>query len=281
MSLFLGALLGTGLMLIWFSGFPARRHQRRVGALRRRLDAAGRARTPVAALLAVSVLLGCAVVLLVVALTSAWPVAVIFGAFTAMLPGWALGPAALRRARTRREAWPDVVDLLRSAVRAGVPLSEALAQLGRRGPLALRQEFLAYEADLRVGRSVEVALGALQARLADPTGDRLITAVRLTREVGGADVGELLSTLSQFLRTDLRTRGELEARQSWTVNAARLAVVAPWLILLVLCLQPSVAAAYATGTGVMVLAVGLAIAVAAYAAMVRVARLPDPELVRR
>ena len=37
-----------------------------------------------------------------------------------------------------------------------------------------------------------------------------------------------------MLREDLRTRGELRARQSWTVNGARVAVCAPWLVLALL-----------------------------------------------
>jgi tight adherence protein B len=50
--------------------------------------------------------------------------------------------------------------------------------------------------------------------------------------VGGGDLGRLLRSLSTFLREDARTRSELESRQAWTVNGARLAVSAhettPW-----------------------------------------------------
>ena len=53
----------------------------------------------------------------------------------------------------------------------------------------------------------------------------------MAREVGGTDLGRLLRTLSAFLREDARTRAELETRQGWTVNAARLAVAAPWIVL--------------------------------------------------
>ena len=42
----------------------------------------------------------------------------------------------------------------------------------------------------------------------------------MARQVGGSELGRLLRTLSAFLRADARTRGEIEARQSWTVNAA-------------------------------------------------------------
>ena len=65
-----------------------------------------------------------------------------------------------------------------------------------------------------------------------PVGDRVVEALRVAREVGGGDLGPLLRALSGYSRDDLRTRAELESRQSWTVNAARLAVAAPWVVLL-------------------------------------------------
>ena len=55
------------------------------------------------------------------------------------------------------------------------------------------------------------ALDRLKARMADPVADRLVVSLRLTREVGGADIGRLLQTLSEFLRQDARIRAELEA----------------------------------------------------------------------
>lgn len=274
MSIAIGLGLGCGLMSIWFSGFPTQRAQR-PHPLRRRLDAAGRRGTPVAVLVAGSAGLGLCVGALVLVLTSSVAVAAIFATAVLGLPTWALGPAAARRLRERRAKWPDVVDHLRSAVRAGVPLSEALAELGTNGPEPLRQPFRAYAADLRVGRNTDTALENLKTALADPVGDRLVAAVRLTREVGGADVSAMLTTLSGFLRSDIATRGELEARQSWTVNAARLAVVAPWLLLVILCLEPRVARAYDSPAGLGVLLTGLIVAVASYAIMIRAARLPD------
>ena len=69
-------------------------------------------------------------------------------------------------------------------------------------------------------------------------------ALRIAREVGGGDLGRLLRNLSGYLRDDLRTRSELESRQAWTVNGARLAVAAPWLVLLLLCFQPEVIGRY-------------------------------------
>jgi tight adherence protein B len=83
------------------------------------------------------------------------------------------------------------------------------------------------------------------------------------------------------LRADARTRGELEARQSWTVNAARLAVAAPWIVLALLGTRPEAAQAYNSVAGTLVLATGGVCSIAAYRLMIRIGRLPDDPRVLR
>jgi tight adherence protein B len=87
--------------------------------------------------------------------------------------------------------------------------------------------------------------------------------------------------LSAFLREDARTRAELETRQGWTVNAARLAVAAPWVVLLMLATQSTTLAAYDTGAGRALLAVGAIVSVLAYRLMLRIGRLPEERRVLR
>ena len=194
----------------------------------------------------------------------------------------ALGaPITVLRARRRRRidalgsAWPDVVDDLTSAVRAGLALPEALAQVGLRGPVELRPAFAAFAADYRAGGRFSDSMNALKDRLADPVGDRVVEALRVARDVGGNDLGGLLRTLSGFLREDARTRGELVARQAWTVNGARVAVAAPWVVLGMLALRPPAVAAYNTPAGAAVLAGGAGSCLVAYRLMVRIGRLPS------
>ncbi len=91
----------------------------------------------------------------------------------------------------------------------------------------------AYRATGRFGE----CLDALKDDLADPVGDRVCETMRVAREVGGSDLGTVLRTLSELLRADARTRSELETRQGWVINAARLAVAAPWAVLLLLGTQ--------------------------------------------
>jgi tight adherence protein B len=188
---------------------------------------------------------------------------------------------ARHRAAVLRQLWPDVVDHLRSAIRAGLSLPEALIQLGDKGPAELRSVFRDFGADYRSGGQFDPALTRLKDRLADPVADRIVEALRLTRQVGGSDLGRLLGTLAEFLRESARTRSELEARQSWTVNAARLAVAAPWMVLVLLASRPEAVTAYNTPMGAAVLLGGLGVSLISYAIMLRIGALPEDERVLR
>ncbi|MDP9885492.1 tight adherence protein B [Sinomonas atrocyanea] len=284
MAAAMGLAGGVGLFLIWWSFWPLPVRSsapRPPGRLRRLIAQAGLQRVSPTALVLSSAGLGCFVALAFFVVTAAAPVALCFGLFAAGLPVGLVRWQAKRRAAILRELWPDVVDHLRSAIRAGLSLPEALMQLGYKGPEPLRGVFLDFAADYRSGGSFGLALDRLKDGLSDPVADRIIEALRLTREVGGSDLGRLLGTLSEFLRESARTRSELEARQSWTVNAARLAVSAPWIVLLLMSTRPEAMAAYARPTGLAVLLVGLGVSVLCYRLMLRIAALPEEERVLR
>ena len=101
------------------------------------------------------------------------------------------------------------MDNLTSGVRAGLSLPEALSGIGARGPEPLREPFRQFGSDYRTTGRFNDCLDRLKAALADPVGDRVVESLRVAREVGGTDLGRLLSTLSAFLRDDARTRAEL------------------------------------------------------------------------
>jgi len=273
MGALIGLLLGLGLALMLWSGrsASARTGQGTRWAVDRR-----------AGLLA-GWSVGCALVTVAGALAVSRSV-VVAGAF-AVLAGYS--PVALRRQRAdrrqvaHRQAWPDVVDDLTSAVRAGLSLPEALTQLGARGPAPLQPAFARFGDRYQATGVLGPALDQLKADLADPVADRVIEALRLAREVGGSDLGRLLRTLSVFLRDDARTRGELESRQAWAVNGARLAVAAPWLVLGLLSLHPEAVRAYDSSAGLVIVAFGAMVSVSAYRLMMRIGRLPVEQRVFR
>ncbi|MGH3383629.1 MAG: type II secretion system F family protein [Nocardioidaceae bacterium] len=278
MGVLLGLLGGVGLLLVWMACVMPRGHRRGRrpgGQLAELLLRAGVEGVRPAALVGISA--GCAVVAgaVMVAVSRTWPVGLVFAAVAAYVPVAALRGRARRRQRELSDVWPEAVDNLASAVRAGLSLPEALTQLGDRGPEPLREPFQRFGRDYAASGRFGDCLDRLKIRLADPVGDRVVEALRVAREVGGGELGRMLRTLSTFLREDAHTRSELESRQAWTVNGARLAVSAPWLVLLTLSFQREVISRYASTTGVLVLLVGSASCLVAYRLMVRIGRLPQ------
>lgn len=289
MALLTGLLAGVGLFLIWWSmwvpedtgGAPSARRETAWSRLRDELVQAGFEQTGPGALLGGAALAAFFAGLVTYAVSGALSVALCFAAIAAYAPLAYVRSRARRRRRMLRDVWPDAVDNITSAVRAGMALPEALAQLSVRGPAELRPAFAAFGEDYRASGRFATSLDALKERLADPVADRLIEALRLAREVGGSDLGGLLRTLSAFLREDARTRAELETRQTWTVNAARLSVAAPWVVLAILATRGGAIEAYDSRVGVLVLLVGGSICAAAYRLMMRIGRLPEERRVLR
>ena len=286
MGFVVGLIFGAGAFCIWWSCWtpgPTTRPAVRGPAERARevlVQAELPAITP-AALAACCAGLAVTAFLLLLALSRVPAIAVCFALMAGWLPITIVRGRAARRRGRRRDLWPEVVDNLGSGVRAGLSLPEALAQIGLRGPEPLRPAFIAFARDYRASGRFGESVDLLKDRLADPVADRVCEALRLTREVGGTDLGALLRSLSTYLREDARTRSELEARQSWTVSAARLAVAAPWLVLALLATRPQAVEAYARPTGAVVLAIGAAASAVAYWLMLRIGRLPEERRVLR
>ena len=277
-------MLGLGVLLIWSSRWPRSpamtARSRRVRFAEMTAQAGLPGITIGGLVLSSAGVAGCAA-LVMLALSRAVPIAVAFGVIAGCGPWAVLRSRWRRRQNELRELWPDIVDNLASAVRAGLSLPEALSQLGSRGPEAVRAPFRQFGEDYRATGRFGDCLDRLKATLADPTGDRIVESLRLARDVGGSELGQLLRTLSAFLRDDMRTRAELESRQTWTINAARLAVAAPWLTLAVLSVRPEAVRAYNSAGGVAVLVAGGGLCVIAYRLMLRIAQLPREERVLR
>jgi tight adherence protein B len=281
-----GLVLGAGLFCVWWSCWtpPPPRPRTRGGWTARVQDLLVQAGAPTvtpSALVGASVATALLVGAGASALTRAPAVAACFAVIAGAGPGALVRARARRRRTALRDVWPEVVDHLASGVRAGLSLPEAVSQLGERGPVEVRDAFRAFAEDYRATGRFGPCLDALKERLADPVADRIVEALRITRDVGGTDLGRLLRTLSAFLREDARTRGELEARQSWTVNAARLAVAAPWIVLALLATRPEAAEAFNSFAGTVVLLAGAGCSIVAYQVMLRMGRLPDEARVLR
>lgn len=284
MGALVGLCAGIGVLLIWHGvSVPVLARSGRVfaGGTRDHLDEAGLSGVSPAQLFLAQAAAGLVAAAATLVVTRSFAVAGVFGVFGAAVPRLLVNRLRRKRRADLRELWPEVVDNLTSGVRAGLSLPEALAAVGQRGPEAIREPFRRFGTDYRSTGAFTESLDRLKATLADPVGDRVCESLRVAREVGGTDLGRLLATLSAFLREEARTRAELLARQSWSVNAARLAVCAPWLVLVLLATQSTTLRAYDRPAGTVLLVVAAVLTVVAYRLMLRIGRLPEERRVLR
>jgi tight adherence protein B len=281
MSVALGFLGGAGLLLLvapWLwpeSERVDRRPLPVIATWRERLVQAGLPGVRPSTVIVVSVVMAVAAAALTAAIVPVTSLAVGSAVAGFALPAVVVSTRARTGRRATRVVWPDVVDHLISAVRSGLALPDSVVTLAHTGPPATRAAFTEFETFYRATGNFPAGLDRLKERLVDPVADRIIETLRMSREVGGHELPTVLRALSQYLRQEAAVRDEVEARQSWTVNAARLGVAAPWIILVLLASRPEAAAAYNTAAGTVVVFVGAALSVVAYRLMLLLGRLPE------
>ena len=181
-----------------------------------------------------------------------------------------------KRERALLAAVPEIIDHIISGSQSGLSLSESLASLKNRGPEISRDIFGSFEKSLREGTRFEEAVGQLQKQFSLRSADQLFEALLFARVLGGSELVNLLRELGNFTREDLALRREVEAKQGWIRNSAHLSAGAPWLLLLLLSMQPATASVYATPSGILVLVLGMMTTFIAYFWMGYLGRIPQP-----
>ncbi len=157
-------------------------------------------------------------------------------AVVAALPA-VLGHRRRVRRRATLAAWPDALRELVATLTAGRSLGQALTQLGETGPEPLRAVFADFPALVRVLGTVG-ALGTVQARLADPTSDRVVEVLLVAHEHGGAIVREILEDLVVATSADLEVLTEIDTEGLEQRINGRAVLGLPWLVLVALTLRP-------------------------------------------
>jgi tight adherence protein B len=171
--------------------------------------------------------------------------------------------------------WPEVVDSIISSVSAGGSISESLIDLANEGPNSLRPLFQHFRSELDAGKSLANSLATLKRRLANHHADRLIELLGLVNDAGGGGMLDALRNQADLVRKEIAFAGEISSKLGWITGTAKIAVGAPWLIVLMLSTRPENASAYASTGGSFILVLGLAISIFAYRLVQSFGRLPE------
>jgi tight adherence protein B len=195
------------------------------------------------------------------------------------LPAWYLTNRHQRERTAMQSALAEAVDSLRSAVRAGMSVEEALASLARTGPEVLRPPLTELARDLRVS-GFEEAIRRSRERIADPVFDMVAAALLMSHRVGGRNLSTVLDALSRSVRQTIQVEQELRAHQAKNVLSARIIAALPLaLILVIRGLNPDYLDVFSSAKGQAILALCLLSVAVGYAGMLRATRLPGEERV--
>ncbi len=179
-----------------------------------------------------------------------------------------------RLSLNRAKAWPEVLDLIISALQSGASITESLANLEKVGPLALRSDFAEFAKNISTGIRFEVALSKLKIKFSDPISDQLCEALFFAAKFGSRNTVKVLRELSEYVSSDLAVRAEINTRFGWIKNSANLAALAPWLLLLILRTQENARIAYQQDIGQFLMLIGVLATALAYLWMNKIAELP-------
>lgn len=187
------------------------------------------------------------------------------------------------RAKGRSDAiaklWPEIIESLQSAAKSGIGLIDSIAEIGEHGPWQVRKQFASFVDRVDSGQSVDKSLSILKQELGQLHADRLIELIRIVHLSGGAGYLNSLDSQVQIIRAEIATWGELESKQGWVTGTAKLALVAPWIIILFLTSRPENVEIYNTNEGLTVLIIGLAVSLIAYRLIGLLGNLTKPNRV--
>jgi tight adherence protein B len=141
---------------------------------------------------------------------AAWSVALFAGFRPALAIALCVSAAAgapvllLRFAQSRYqrqflEGFPNALDLIVRAVRAGLPLPEAIDVLTRQTRPPVSTEFRRIMDEVRIGAEMEEALQRAAARIRAPDFHFFMVSLLLQRQTGGG-IAETLSSLAAIIR---------------------------------------------------------------------------------
>jgi tight adherence protein B len=129
------------------------------------------------------------------------------------------------------DAFPDVIDLIVRAVRAGVPVTQVIASAASECPEPLRTEFKLMGDSLQVGLDLEEVLAVAVSRIQVADFSFFCVCLLLQRETGG-QLGETLENLAGIVRTRREIRQKTKALTGEARITTKILAAIPVVIML-------------------------------------------------
>jgi Flp pilus assembly protein TadB len=155
--------------------------------------------------------------------------AIVLGiAGAAAAPAMLVQMAQSRYQRRFLEVFPDALDLIVRAVRAGLPAPEAIELASREARSPVRAEFQRMLDELRIGTDMEEALQHAVERIPVPDFQFFVVSLLLQRQTGGG-IAETLANLSTIIRQRKALRQKARALSAEAQASAAIVAITPFV----------------------------------------------------
>jgi len=124
------------------------------------------------------------------------------------LPWWRVASRRARRVARFEHQFPEALDLMARAMRAGHAFATAVRMVGEEMGDPLGRDFRMLSDEMNYGASAQQALARLADRVPLPDVSYFVVAVMIQRESGG-NLAELLDKISTLVRERLKLMGEV------------------------------------------------------------------------
>ncbi|WP_432473195.1 type II secretion system F family protein [Amphritea sp. HPY] len=162
-------------------------------------------------------------------LTRSGTMVAIIGLLTVAIPIFKIIHAKRQRIALFEEQLPDAIDVMKRAVKAGHPFSEALHLVGDEmdGPVA--HEFKLTFADLNYGNDLRRAMLGLLARVPSVTVMVLVSSILIQKDTGG-NLAEILEQIARVIRSRFKFQRRVKTLSAEGRLSAWILVLVPFVL---------------------------------------------------
>lgn len=158
----------------------------------------------------ISLVCGAAAMLLFNLLLGRPLIALLVGVICAFIPFMVVRNKRNKRMRQMDEQLPDSMDLMTSALRAGLSLPAALQLVAQEGPSPLAEEFGYTFDEQNLGMDIKDAMVNMARRIDSLDIKFFVTAVVVQRETGG-NLAEIMENIAHIIRERFRILGDVRS----------------------------------------------------------------------
>ncbi|MGE5269784.1 MAG: type II secretion system F family protein [Thiohalocapsa sp.] len=224
-------------------------------------------------LVTLGVILVMTALMLLLAKLSLVPSLLLGSALGLFVPHYIVGRMGRRRIASFIGLFPEAIDLMVRALRAGLPISEAIVNAGQEIGDPVGVEFRSIEQGMRMGRDLDSLLWDIAKRIEAPEYRFFIIALNVQRETGG-NLAETLNNLSNVLRGRRAMRAKARAMASEARASTAILGSLPVVVLIIMSFSSPgyIAPLFTDVRGLMLLGVAVGMLLTGIGIMVKMAR---------